>query len=373
MITILHTESSLGWGGQERRIMRELLGLSRESFRPVLACRPESRIAEKAREDNLECELVKMRGNFDPLAVAQFLRIYRRYAVDLVHTHSSADSWMASVAAKLSPRRPQVVRTRHLSSAIKTRLIYSHLAHRVVTVGESTRRYLVQEKGIPQERVLTIPTGVDLTVFDPLKIRANLRNELGLSAETPVIGTMAVFRRSKGHRFLLQAMPQILQTHPDLKLLLAGEGPQEQNLRKMIEELGIAEAVLMPGFREDGARVLNTLDVFVFPSLEEALGTAILEALAMEKPVVATRVGGIPEIVEDGRTGFLVPPEDPKALADKVIHLLRDRALGKEMGLRGRRFVESHHDNRFMIRGLENLYRELMEKRKSPKNTKTVF
>jgi glycosyltransferase involved in cell wall biosynthesis len=359
LITILHTESSLGWGGQERRTLRELLGLSREAFRPLLACQPESRIGEEARKRDLPVATVKMRGNFDPLAVGRLWSLIHRHSVDIVHTHSSADSWMASTAARLSPRRPKVVRTRHLNASFNVRQIYTLMADRVVTVGGATREYMIREKGIPADRVITIPTGVDLSVFDPERVPGDLREELGIPAGAPVFGTVSVFRRLKGHQYLLEATGEILRAVPEAKLLLAGEGPQEKNIRNQIEELGIGRAIFLAGFRDDIPKILNTIDVFVFPSLQEALGTAILEALAMRKAVVASRVGGIPEIVEEGKTGFLVDPGKPAAIAEKVILLLKNPGLRRELGDRGRRFVEAQYDNRLMIRRLEALYREL--------------
>ena len=364
MITILHTESSLGWGGQERRTLREIMGLSRDSFRPILACQPESRIGEEARKRQLRVEIVKMRGNFDPLAVARLLWMVHHYSVDIVHTHSSADSWMASTAAKISPRRPKVVRTRHLNASFNIRLIYSFMADRVVTVGGSTRQYMIREKGIPAEKVMTIPTGIDLSVFNAEGDQGDLRQELGIPSQAPVFGTVSVFRRLKGHQVLLEATPEILRAVPGARLLLAGEGPQEKNIRRKIEELGIGKAVLMPGFREDVPRVLNTMDVFVFPSLQEALGTAILEALAMKRAVAASRVGGIPEIIEDGRTGFFIDPQNPTDIAGKVTLLLKNPELRRQMGDQGRRFVETHYDQRLMVRRLEDLYREFAERQR---------
>ncbi len=360
MITVLHTESSLGWGGQERRTLRELVGLSRETFRPLLACQAESRIGEEGRKQGIHVESVKIRGNLDLIAAVRFLWICHRFSVDIVHTHSTADSWSASAAARLSPRRPKIVRTRHLSAAFHNRWIYTFMADRVVTVGGSTRQYMIQEKGIPAKKVLTIPTGVDLTVFDPGRIRENLREELGIPADAPVFGTVSVFRRLKGHQSLLEAAREILGAVPQARLLLAGEGPQEKNIRKKIEELGIGEAVILPGPQNDIPRFLNTLDVFVFPSLQEALGTAVLEALAMKKAVVASRVGGIPEIIEEGRTGLLIDPQKPSAIAEKVIGLLQNPELRRQMGEQGRRMVETHYDNRLMVRRMEELYRELL-------------
>jgi glycosyltransferase involved in cell wall biosynthesis len=354
----------MGWGGQEMRIIRELTFLPRDSFRPLLACQPGSRIGEKADVQGLGVEYVKIRGNFDPIAVIRFMNLYRRHSVDIVHTHSSADSWIASTAAKLSSRRPLVVRTRHLICSFNNRMIYNFMADQVITVGESTRQYMIHEKGIDEHRVLTIPTGVDLTVFNPDRIRDDLRKELRISPEVPVFGTVAVFRKLKGHRYLLEATREILHFCPSAKLLLAGAGPQEKNLLRIIEEEGLARFVILPGFRDDVPQVLNTLDVFVFPSLEEALGTAVLEAMAMKRPVVATRVGGIPEVVQEGKTGYLVEPANPGAIAEKVIPLLQDKDLRQKMGIQGRKFVEAYYDNRLMVKRIEQLYQKLMENRK---------
>jgi len=364
LIRVLHTESSLGWGGQEKRILREILGLSRQAFQPFLVCRPGSRLGAEAAAAGVPVVSLRMRANFDPLAVGQLVGFYGRERIDIVHTHSSADSWIASTAARISFRRPLVVRTRHLSCSFNNRFIYTHLADRVITVGESTRRYMIGEKGIPATRVLTIPTGVDLTEFDPESHRENLREELGIPAGALVFGSVAVFRRLKGHRYLLEAMPGILRQFPEAKLLLAGEGPQETNLQRRIDELKIRGAVIFPGFRRDVVRVLNTLDVFVFPSLEEALGTAVIEALAMGRPVVASRVGGIPEIITDGENGFLVEPADPAAIAAKVNLLLGDPARRREMAARGKKTVFERYDNRQMVRGLEDLYRNLLADRR---------
>lgn len=344
--------------------MRELTGLARDTFRPILACRPESKIGENAQARGIPVDFVPMRGNFDPLAVWRLMRLISRHSVDIVHTHSSADSWMAAVAAKLSSRRPVVVRTRHLSCSFNQRLIYSWMADRVITVGGSTRDYMIQEKGIHEKRVLTIHTGVDLETFDPERVPENLRKELAIPPDAPVLGTVAVFRRLKGHVYVLRAMKEILRELPEAKLLLVGEGPQEQNLRRMISEEGIGSSVILPGFREDVERALNTLDVFVFPSLQEALGTAILEAMAMEKPVVATRVGGIPEIVGEGKAGFLVAPEDSRGIAQKVLLLFKDPELRRAMGRAGRKVVEERYGSRQMVLRIEELYERLLPERK---------
>jgi glycosyltransferase involved in cell wall biosynthesis len=359
----MHTESSLGWGGQEMRILREMRALNRELFLPLLACQPGSQIAPKAREQEADVDLVKIRGNIDPLAILQLMRLFRCRCVDIVHTHSNADSWNAAIAAKLCGRRPWVVRTRHLSAAFNNRMIYSFMADRVITTGEYTRRYMIREKGIDAQRVEAIPSGIDLERFNPELNQEDIRGELGLARNTLVFGSASVFRKKKGYHFLLEAVPQILSAYPAAKLLLVGGGPQEDNLRGLIRELGIQEAVILPGFRNDMPRVLNTMDVFVFPTLEEAFPNAVMEALAMKRAVVASRVGGVPDIILDGETGYLVEPGDPAAIAAKVSFLFQNKGLRQRLGERGRKFVEENCSHRIMVRRIEELYRSLGEKK----------
>jgi glycosyltransferase involved in cell wall biosynthesis len=310
----------------------------------------------------VDVDLIKIRGNIDPLAILGFMRLFRRRSVDIVHTHSNADSWNASIAAKFSPRRPWVVRTRHLSAAFNNRLIYSFMADRVITTGEYTRKYMVQEKGLDPEQVVAIPSGIDLDRFNPEAIRGDIREELGLTRGTLIFGSASVFRKKKGYHFLLQATPQILSAFPASRLLLVGGGPQENNLRRLVAELRIQDAVIMPGFRNDMPQVLNTMDVFVFPTLEEAFPNALMEAMAMKRAVVATRVGGVPDMVRDGETGYLVKPEDPSAIAQKVSLLFKEEELRRQIGEAGKEFVAANCGHRVMIQRIEEVYRGLTDK-----------
>ena len=345
------------------RIMREMTSLSRDCFAPLLACQPESQIGKEALARGLDVEFVKVRGNIDPLTIVKFIGLYRRRSVDIVHTHSNADSWNASIAAKLSSRRPLVVRTRHLSASFNTRMIYNFMADRVVTTGEYVRQYMIRDKGIDPRKVVAIPSGIDLTRFDPDQVHEDLREELRIPPDAPVFGTAAVFRWKKGHRYLLEATQEILHSFPEARLLLVGDGPQEKNLLGTVEELGIRSSVIMPGYRDDMPRVLKSMDVFVFPTLEEAFPNAVMEAMAMRKPVVATHVGGVPDIVQEGQTGYLVPPKDTRAITEKVLALLKDKKLREEMGSRGREFVEANCSQQLMVQKLERLYFGLMEER----------
>lgn len=364
MLTILHTESSLGWGGQENRTLYECMGLKRLGARPLVLCKPASKLRARAIEAGIEVFCHNMRSNLDISALRHIMRIVKAESVDCICTHSGDDSLLGAVAGRLSSRRPAVVRTRHLALPITSKITYSRLPHKVVTVSEFVRNYLVHDKGIDASRVVCIPTGVDMQRFDPDSTKETFRAELGLAADAVVVGVVAILRRKKGHHVLLQAIPAILAKVPGAVFVFAGNGPQKDNIEGQIKELGIGKNVRLLGLRPDIPAVLKGLDLFVLPTLQEALGTSILEASAMNKPVVASAVGGVPEVVREGITGALVPPEDPAALAAAIIRLLRDRTQLCRMGQAGRRMVEEGYTTGQMAERMFNLYNELAARRR---------
>ena len=361
-VTVLHTESSLGWGGQEQRTLRECLGIRELGIRPVVLCPPEAELGRRAASAGIEVFSCRMRSNFDLAAVRTVLRILREQAVDIVNTHSGRDSFLAGTAGRLSSLQPVVVRTRHLAMAITSRISYSWLPHRVVTVSRYVREYLVRE-GVPGERIVVVPTGIDVGKFAEDRAPGNLREELGLAPDALLVGSVSVLRRKKGHRFLLQAAPSILAEFPRTVFVIAGAGPQENNLRKTIRDLGLSGSVRMLGHREDVSNVLRSLDLFVLPTEEEALGTAFVEAMAAGVAVIGCRVGGVPEVVQEGETGLLVPPGDPAALGDAVRFLLADGERRRGMGAAGRRAVITRYSVEGMCKAMFDLYRSLLAER----------
>ncbi len=365
MLTILHTESSKGWGGQESRTIHECVGLKRLGARPIVLSRPGSTIARRAAQAGIEVRTFEMRGSYDLRALIHVLGLIKREKVDVVSTHSGVDSFICALAGRFSRRRPVVVRTRHLALPITSKSTYSLLPHRVVTVSGYVRSYLVDKVGLRADRVVAVPTGIDLERFDPEKTPDTLRRELGVGSDVPLVGTVAILRRKKGHHVLLDAIPKILQVFPKALFIFAGDGPQKTNITTRIKELGIGSNVKLLGLRTDVPGILKGIDLFVLPTLEEALGTSYLEAMAMKKAVVGTSVGGVPEVVKDGVNGLLVPPEDPDALAEAVIKLLNDRELAERMGTAGRAMVEKDFSTQIMARRMFDLYNELVEKRRS--------
>ena len=354
---ILHTEASLGFGGQEVRTLTEIRWLLEHGWRAGLACQPASRLLTEARAAGIPAWAVSMAHPFSVAAIARVWRLLQHAAVDLVHTHSSVDSWVATLAAR-SRGRP-VVRSRHVSIPIRGGggFVY-RLANRVITSGEHVKRMVVAS-GVSRDRVVAIPAGLDGNRFHAGVSGDAVRAELGLTG--PVVGLVANIRGSKGHRFFLEAATLVLDVFPAARFLIVGDGVGFDDVRRRVDAMSLADCVLLTGFRRDIPEVMAALDVLTLPSIRsEAFPQVIPQALAVGTPVVGTTIGGIPEIIQDRVTGRLVPPEDARALADAVLDLLRDPGAARAMAQRGQALVQERYTIDGMMRATTDVYRAVL-------------
>lgn len=357
--TILHTESSKGWGGQENRTLQESIGLKHRGVRVIILCQPDSILEKRSSPEGIEVRKCRMEKSYDIFAIKHILKLIRAENIDIISTHSGRDSLLAGIAGKISRKKPLMVRTRHLALPITSRFTYSFLSDKIVTVSEYVRQYLISE-GISSEKISAIPTGINPEQFSPDKAAAVLREELKLSPDTPLVGTIAILRRKKGHHILLDAIPMVLDKIPEAVFVFAGDGPQKQNILNRINELGLFNKVIMLGLRKDIPDILKSIDVFVLPTLQEALGTSFLEAMAMEKPVIGTNVGGVGEVIKDGANGYLVEPNNPEALSDAIIKMLRDKEKARHMGIEGREIALQNFSIGKMCESMFTLYSSLL-------------
>jgi glycosyltransferase involved in cell wall biosynthesis len=360
--TILHTESSNGWGGQEIRILREMTGIRDRGYRVLLASPPETAIAQRAMSAGFEVLSIPMSKQRLVSSIQALRRKIREYGIALVNTHSSTDSWIGSIAGRLE--RVAVLRTRHISSHVNgdplTRLLYGWLCHEVITTGEIIRNQLIHDLRLDPQRVRSIPTGVRTLDYRHADGR-RVRRELGIPEDCPVIGIAAVLRSWKGHLVLLDALTSVRSALSRVRLLIVGEGPMRGAVEKRIAELRLEDQVVMTGHREDIADVIDAFDIAVMASYaSEGIPQFALQAMVLGKPVVACRVGGIPEVVVHGETGLLVEPKDPGGLAEALVSLLNDGDARGRMGLRGRKLVESHHSFERMLDRVEECYGRLL-------------
>jgi len=356
---VLHTEASTGLGGQELRILAEARWLGAHGWEALIACQPGSRLLAEARDAGLAAEPVPMRGAGDVRALLRLRRLMRARGVALVHTHSSADSWPGALAAR-SLGLP-VVRSRHVSIPISRggALVY-RLAHRVVTSGEAVRAIVVGA-GIHAARVVSIPAGVDTRRFHAGVSGRAVREEFGL-AGGPVVGLVANVRGSKGHNVFLEAVRTVLGDVPGARFLIVGDGVGFDEVRRRVREAGLEPHVIMTGFRRDVPEVMAALDVLVLPSVRsEAASQVIPQAFAVGTPVVASSIGGSPELVRDGETGRLVPPGDARALAAAIVALLREPAAARAMARSGQAMVQARLTLDAAMERTTAVYRALLE------------
>jgi glycosyltransferase involved in cell wall biosynthesis len=356
-LAVLHTESSSGWGGQEVRILTESRWLSDRGVRIAIAAQPRSRVAVEAERAGIPVAAVRMHGPWDLAAARRLARLVRQRQIDIVHTHSSIDAWVGGMAARLAG--VPIVRSRHVSIPIRARFnpVYRWLADRILTSGDAIRRIVVAG-GVAPDRVLAIPAGVDLTEFTPGAPGDAVRHEFGHGA--PIIGSVAMFRGSKGHDHLLQAFRAVKAGRPGARLVLVGDGVRRPWVERMAAGNGLAGAVHFTGFRGDVAELLRLMDCFVLASTRtEGVPQSLLQAIAVGTPVVASRVGGIPEIITPGETGLLVDPGQPAALAEAIEAVLAEPASARRRAETAREIVRARFAHTRTIDRLLAVYRDL--------------
>lgn len=357
MLTILHTESSTGWGGQEIRILQESLGMIRRGYRVMIAAPEESNIFSRAKVSGIAvfpCDFKK----WNPRSFQRMSSVIRDQGVNILNTHSSSDSWVSILAARLLRPGIRIIRTRHLSTPIgKTslnKIVYDLLPDAIITTGEEIRQKMINDNGFKASKIFSIPTGIDIEEFSPLRVSPAFQSR-GFS-----IGMIGVLRSWKGHGYLIEAIPEIIKFIPEAVFYIVGDGPQYENIKRSIDLLSLNDKVFLLGHREDIPEILASLDVVVHPSYaNEGVPQSVLQALAMERPVIAANTGAIKEAIIDGKTGFLIPPRDPHEIAAKVITLYRKPELGKVFGKNGRRLVERSYSFEGMLDKIEGLYKRL--------------
>lgn len=358
-LSILHTEASLGWGGQEIRVLTEARGVARLGHEVLLAAPSEARIFAEAPRFGVRVEAVPI-GRKRARGVLALRRLIAGGGFDVINAHSSTDAWLAALAcASLAAGAPALVRTRHISAPLPgnaaTRWLYRRATARIVTTGERLRTQVVREAGVEAGRVVSIPTGIDLDRFRPGSAAA-ARAQLGLPLDAPLVGIVATLRSWKGHRFLLQAIASM--PRPDVVLLVVGDGPQRQALQSLAGQLGLATRVCFAGNQPDVVPWMQALDVFCLPSYaNEGVPQALMQAMACGLPVVTTPVGSIDEIVTDGDTGVLVRPEDAQALREALEALLGDAARRSALGARAAQAAHERFAEERMVERMVEVFR----------------
>jgi glycosyltransferase involved in cell wall biosynthesis len=354
---VLHLDTGREWRGGQQQVLYLSRELTARGHASILMTPRGSPLAQRARALDLPVREISYHGAGDPIAIRALVQAIQETGATILHAHTANAHSLGFFALRLpglpKDHRPAFVVHRRVDfppgGDPLTRMRYTSDPCMFLCVSDAVRQVLEQH-GVPAERLRVVHSCIDPKRIDEVSggNRSAVREELGIPAGAGLIGVVGSLVPHKGHRHLLAAMPRILSERPEARLVIFGDGPLEAELRRDCWERGLQTLVTFAGFRADVARYLHAFDIFAHPSVEEGLGTSILDAMAARLPVVASRAGGIPEVVVHGETGWLVPPASPTELAGALITLLEDPRRRTQFGEAGRARVEAD----FSIRAL---------------------
>ncbi|MBI5015082.1 MAG: glycosyltransferase family 4 protein [Deltaproteobacteria bacterium] len=359
-VRIVHVDTGRTWRGGQRQVWLLHRGLVERGVASLLLCTAGGELHRRTEATGLPVRGLPLRGEWDLASAVRIAREARRAGATHLHLHSAHAQTLGLLASRFAGMR-RVLATRRVDFVPRDRLVnrwkYGSGISRFVAISAAIRDILVRF-GVPAERIRLVPSGVDFTP-PPEGGGAAVRRELSVAPGQPLVGTIGALVDHKGQRYLVEAAALVLRERPEARFAIVGEGELRADLEARAEVLGLGDRLLFTGFRRDVPAVLDALDLFVLPSHLEGLGTIVLDALAAGKPVVGTRAGGIPEMIEDGRHGLLVPPRDPPALAAAVLRLLGDPELGRRLAAEGRTRALGSFSADAMVEGNLAVYREL--------------
>ncbi|MEX2220943.1 MAG: glycosyltransferase family 4 protein [Candidatus Rokuibacteriota bacterium] len=360
--------SCRGWSSDAYWAARATVELERAGHDVALVCRrsSEARVMRRAKEVGVtRLETLHLSSGVAPIADGRDLRqlIGWMPETQILHVHRSKEHWLAAIANRLSYSRRPVVRTRHIVQPVRphalNRWLYGSATDLVVTVTEAIRRQLVAGGMSADDRVVVLPGGVDTERFRPDAPRAS-RGLLNVPPDVPLIGLVSGFRVMKGHETVVAAAARLAAAGHRFHLVLVGQGPFTERVRGLVKAAGLADRVSLVGFLDELPGVIAALDVALYAALEsDGMSRVLWEYLASAVPVVATRVGVVPEVLDDGRTALLVPAGEPAPMAAAIERLLGDTALRRRLGEAGADLVRERFSGARLAERLTALYLSL--------------
>jgi len=370
-----HREKSLNGmvlSGPEAKALEMCSIYNRQNFDTVIMYSREGKLLREFENIDISVELFDPKSKFNLSEILYIYQLIKKHKIDVLQTHGLRVDFFGFIAAKLAGIPHIITRhvafSHHLISTARKRL-YTFFdkfalksAAKIITVSRIIENDLIENLSINHNKVVTIHNGVALDRYSNINpvIVQQIRDELGIDAKKRVVGMVAQLSNWKGIQYFLQAIPAVLKRHRDVVFLIVGDGPERKNLENIARELRISSHVIFAGFRRDIPNVISTMDISVLSSLREGLPNALLESMALGKPVVATDVGGVYEIVLHNKTGFLVPPRNPQMLADAIIEFLDNKAKAKKMGKTGRELITKNFSLKQMVAQYEKVYENVI-------------
>ncbi|GAB4234354.1 MAG: glycosyltransferase family 4 protein [Chlamydiales bacterium] len=363
MVRVLHTEASVGWGGQEIRILQECIAMRDKGHQVLLVVEREAKLGQHARKHGFLVHEVSFSYSSSPKTIFKLVRLIIQEKIEIMNTHSSLDAWIAGIAARLT--RCKIVRTRHISAKIKpglnSRALYHFLADFTVTTCEEVAEVIRRQASLTTKRCRSIPTGIQ-----PNQIKftqdevSNFKAKHNLKDEDFIIGTACILRSWKGIEDLIHAAT--LTKKENIKWVIVGNGPGFEYYQKQAMDKNLNDRVIFTDFLENPYFAIASFDVFAMLSTaNEGVSQATLQGAFLEKPLITTPTGGLREICVDGLTGYSVPINSPGAVAEKVQFFSENRHKAHEMGKAARELVLSEFTFERTLHEVEKVYNSLTD------------
>lgn len=372
-LSLFQIDAGREWRGGQRQSFFLAKELWRNGYSFQLVVQPGSPLHRKATDEGIPVIPLKIRSEADVLAISRLALAMKRKKCRLANFHDAHSVAVGSAAASLA-KVPVRVISRRVDYPLKKNLLsrrkYSQNVDAIIAVSESVKNILV-EGGIDKRLIRVIPDGIDFAPYENKSSRDYLRHELSFAPDDYLVGIVAQLTDDKGHKYLIKASQYLREHTPKIKIVIVGEGPMQLELSKQVKEVKGEDMVFFLGYREDIPQILHSLDVFVLSSDHEGLGSIIMDAMACRLPVVATRAGGIPEVVHHQKTGLLVPPQRPKLLANAILKVYEDKELAQRLGKQGYNDVHEKFSAESMAWKAMDLY-ESLAKKKGIKLVRTV-
>jgi glycosyltransferase involved in cell wall biosynthesis len=382
MINVLHIHTLPIISGSGLNTFLSMKGMDRNIYKVELACAPGGRLIDLVRENQMRVKTFKnlvqpLHPVKDILAVVDLIFFLRKKRYHIVHTHNSKAGFVGRLAAKITCI-PVVIHTVHGFAFHDQEPVWrqslfrnlekfaSHMCDKMIFISQPLVDWALREKIVlRRDKIAKVYSGIDLDRFRPVTEdeKNRIREKWDLGHDDVVIGIVSKLWEGKGHETLIRAFKEVKKDIKKARLIIVGEGPLDRMLHDLVDRLGLSDSVLFTGFQMDVAAIISSFDVAVLPSYFEGMGRVLLEAMAMEKPVVASRVGGIPDLVKDNVNGLLITPGDAKGLADALKKLLNDKGLANIMGREGRKRINDKFSADAMVRSISDIYIECLKRK----------
>jgi len=373
-LKLLFVIDNIEFGGGERVFAQIINGLMHKPYALFLASNPGKELYQAIDRSAICCLPLDFSRRMNISSLHALIRLIKQNGIDIVHGQGGRAEFYARTASRIAGSVKYVstiaMPVEGYDVHAFRRMIYCFFdrftekyVDRFIVVSDVLKNQMIEGHGIPADKVIRIYNGIETNHYNPDQSagdRSRIRADMGFSPEDRVLGAIGRMVWQKGFEYLIRGIPDVLNVHPEARFLFVGDGPLRGALQDLSDSLGVGHRTIFSGFQRNIKDVLAAMDICVVPSLREGFPMVTLEAMAMARPVIATNIDGITEQISDGMDGILVPPQDPAALTRALTTILEDGTLGRDMGKRARRTVESKFSVEKVVAETEKVYHSLI-------------